>query len=191
MLLHFSSLCIQYIFLSFPTPPWFLFCDALIEAATYMILKGTAIHSYTWLAEKFTNAYFVSMGQGRSCVHLNFTPWRIYHKVIGTMQIPRISWFWGAKCCSSPLQPQLRARGRFLGKMDPQNKRVSNSEECPVIWCGPYTWKENETLKKVRDWPEYVSKDPAKLHNRGMILPHRKQIYYRKIFVDPGTDKSM
>lgn len=156
MLLHFYSRCIQYIVLSSSTPPWFLFYDALIEAATDMILKGTAIPSYTWPAEKFTNAYFVSMGQGRSCVHLNFIPWGIYHKVIGTMQI-RISWLLGAKCCSSPLQPQLRARGRFLGKMDPQYKHVSNSNERLAVSCGPYTWKENETVTKVRNWPEYVS----------------------------------
>ena len=133
---------------------------------------------------------FVSMGKGRSCAHLNFTPWAIYHKAIGKMQVPRISWVQGAKYCSSASQPELRARGRFLGKMNPQCKHVLNSKGCLAIWCGPYTWKENETLTEVRDWPEYVCKDPAKLHERGRNLHHKKQIYFMKILVDPGTDKS-
>lgn len=54
----------------------------------------------------------------------------------------------------------------------------------------PWTWKENASLAEIRDWPEYVCKDPAKLHDRGRILHHKKQIYFIKSLIDPGTDKS-
>lgn len=132
----------------------------------------------------------VSMGLGSSCAHPNFTPWGMYDKTIGKMQVPRISWVQGAKCCSSLWQSELRARGRFLGKINPQYKHVLNSKGCLAIWCGPYTWNENETLTEIRDWREYVCKDPAKLHDRGRILHHKKQIYFMKSLVDPGTIKS-
>lgn len=97
----------------------------------------------------FTKYIFVSMEKERSCAHLNFTPLGIYHKGIGNIQVPRISWSQGTKSYCSSLQTELRARERFLGKMNPQHKCVLNSKGW-LMWS--IKWKKIK-LTEVKRCP--------------------------------------